>query len=141
LIPGENDSEAELDAETKWIVEKLGPDVPVHFTAFHPDFRMLDKPHTPLETLSRARRIAQANGIRYAYTGNVRDSAGGSTWCHNCGQRLIERDWYVLGDWHVTSTGCCDKCGTLVPGLFEPRPGTWGARRQPVVLRNFAGRS
>ena len=83
LIPGENDSDAELDAETRWIVEKLGPDVPLHFTAFHPDFRMLDKPRTPPETLTRARKIAQANGIRYAYTGNVHDSAGGSTWCHN----------------------------------------------------------
>jgi pyruvate formate lyase activating enzyme len=141
LIPGENDSDAELDAETKWIVDTLGPDVPVHFTAFHPDFRMLDKPHTPPETLTRARKIAQANGIRYAYTGNVRDSAGGSTWCHNCGQRLIERDWYVLGDWHVTATGCCDKCGTPLPGVFDRRPGTWGARRQPVVLRDFVPRS
>jgi pyruvate formate lyase activating enzyme len=136
LIPGENDSDDELDAETKWIVDKLGPDVPVHFTAFHPDFRMLDKPHTPPETLTRARKIAQANGIRYAYTGNVRDTAGGSTWCHNCGQRLIERDWYVLGAWHVTATGCCDKCGTALPGVFERQPGTWGARRQPVLLQN-----
>src|SRR5580704_871266 len=137
LIPGENDSDAEIDAETKWIVENLGPDVPLHFTAFHPDFRMLDKPHTPPATLTRARQIARANGIRYAYTGNVRDSAGGSTWCHNCGQCLVERDWYVLGDWHLTATGCCDKCGTPAPGLFELQPGTWGARRQPVVLRNF----
>ena len=95
LIPGENDSDAELDAETKWIVEKLGPDVPLHFTAFHPDFRMLDKPHTPPATLTRARQIALANGIRYAYTGNVHDGDGGSTWCHGCGQLLIERDWYV----------------------------------------------
>jgi pyruvate formate lyase activating enzyme len=141
LIPGENDSDAELDAETKWIVDKLGPDVPVHFTAFHPDFRMLDKPHTPPETLTRARKIAQTNGIRYAYTGNVDDSAGGSTWCHNCSQRLIERDWYVLGDWHVTPTGCCDKCGTPLPGVFDRQPGTWGARRQPVVLRDFVSRS
>jgi pyruvate formate lyase activating enzyme len=140
LIPGENDSDAELDAECKWIVEKLGPDVPVHFTAFHPDFRMLDKPRTPPETLTRARKIAQGNGIRYAYTGNVHDSAGGSTWCHNCGQRLIERDWYVLGDWHVTPTGCCDKCDTPLPGVFERRPGSWGARRQLVVLRDFAAR-
>jgi pyruvate formate lyase activating enzyme len=140
LIPGENDSDAELDAETKWIVEKLGPDVPLHFTAFHPDFRMLDKPRTPPETLTRARNIAQANGIRYAYTGNVHDSAGGSTWCHNCGQRLIERDWYVLGDWHVTPTGCCDKCDKPLPGVFEQHPGNWGARRQVVVLRDFAAR-
>ncbi len=134
LIPGENDSDAELDAETKWIVEKLGPDVPIHFTAFHPDFRMLDKPHTPPETLTRARKIAQANGIRYAYTGNVHDNAGGSTWCHNCGQRLIERDWYVLGDWHVTPNRCCDQCGTPLPGVFERQPGNWGGRRRPIVV-------
>jgi pyruvate formate lyase activating enzyme len=102
---------------------------------------MLDKPHTPPETLTRARNIARANGIRYAYTGNVRDSAGGSTWCHNCGQQLIERDWYVLGDWHVTPTGGCDKCGTSLPGVFERHPGTWGARRQPVILRDFAARA
>jgi pyruvate formate lyase activating enzyme len=140
LIPGENDSDAELDAETRWIIEKLGPDVPVHFTAFHPDFRMLDKPRSPPETLTRARKIAQANGIRYAYSVNVHDSAGGSTWCHNCGQRLIERDWYVLGDWHVTPTGCCDKCDKPLPGVFEQHPGNWGARRQVVVLRDFAAR-
>ncbi len=140
LIPGENDSDTELDAECKWIVEKLGPDVPVHFTAFHPDFRMLDKPHTPPETLTRARDIAIANGIRYAYTGNVHDRTGGTTCCHHCGQCLIERDRYTLGDWHVTADGRCDKCGTSVPGVFEREPGTWGARRQPVVLRNFAGR-
>ncbi len=140
LIPGENDSDTELDAECKWIVGQLGPDVPVHFTAFHPDFRMLDKPHTPPETLTRARDIAIANGIRYAYTGNVHDRTGGTTWCHHCSQCLIERDWYTLGDWHVTADGRCDKCGTSVPGLFEREPGTWGARRQPVVLRNFTAR-
>jgi len=140
LIPGENDSDAELDDECRWIVEQLGPDVPVHFTAFHPDFRMLDKPRTPPETLTRARDIAIANGIRYAYTGNVHDRTGGTTWCHHCGQRLIERDWYTLGDWHVTPDGRCDKCGTSVPGLFEREPGTWGARRQPVLLRNFTAR-
>ncbi len=138
LIPGENDSDAELEAECRWIVEKLGPDVPLHFTAFHPDFRMLDKPRTPPETLTRARNIAIAHGIRYAYTGNVHDRAGGTTMCHHCGQALIERDWYTLGAWHLTPTGCCDKCGTPLPGVFETRPGTWGARRQPVVLQNFA---
>ncbi len=89
----------------KWIVEQLGPDVPLHFTAFHPDFRMLDKPPTPPATLTRARAIAIANGVRYAYTGNVHDRNGGSTWCPHCGQCLIERDWYVLGEWNVTPAG------------------------------------
>jgi pyruvate formate lyase activating enzyme len=137
LIPGENDSDAELDAMTRWIVENLGPDVPIHFTAFHPDFRMLDKPRTPPATLTKARTIALNNGIHYAYTGNVHDDRGGSTWCHECGQLVIGRDWYVLGDWNLTAEGCCDACGTHVPGVFEERPGNWGARREPVRLRDF----
>jgi pyruvate formate lyase activating enzyme len=141
LIPGENDSDAELDAETKWIVKNLGPDVPLHFTAFHPDFRMLDKPHTPPATLTRARTIARANGIRYAYTGNVHDGEGGSTWCPGCGKLLIERDWYVLGEWNMTPDGRCNGCGMQISGHFERRPGTWGARRVAVRLSDFAGRN
>ena len=105
LIPGLNDSDAELDAMTRWVVAELGPDVPMHFTAFHPDYKMLDRPPTPAATLSRARRIALANGVRYAYTGNVHDEAGGTTHCHNCGQRLIGRDWYTLTAWHLTDDG------------------------------------
>jgi pyruvate formate lyase activating enzyme len=141
LIPGENDSDAELDAETKWIVQHLGPDVPLHFTAFHPDFRMLDKPRTPPATLTRARTIARANGIRYAYTGNVHDGDGGSTWCPGCGKLLIERDWYVLGEWNLTPDGRCNACGTQIPGHFERRPGTWGARRVAVRLSDFVVRN
>jgi pyruvate formate lyase activating enzyme len=141
LIPGENDSDAEIDAETKWVVDNLGPDVPLHFTAFHPDFRMLDKPPTPAATLTRARSIALANGIRYAYTGNVHDGHGGSTWCPGCGNLLIERDWYVLGQWNLTPEGRCTSCSTPLPGVFEPRPGNWGARRQPVRLSDFAVRT
>ncbi|MFN0196294.1 MAG: AmmeMemoRadiSam system radical SAM enzyme [Planctomycetaceae bacterium] len=139
LIPGENDSPDELDRMTQWVVEELGPDVPLHFTAFHPDFRMLDKPHTPPETLTMARRIAMQNGVRYAYTGNVHDDEGGSTYCHQCGTRLIERDWYTLGEWNLTDDGCCTTCGTRCAGVFEGAPGTWGAKRQPVNLRAFAG--
>ncbi len=140
MIPGENDSDAEIDAMTKWIVETLGPDVPLHFTAFHPDFRMLDKPRTPAATLTRARHIALENGVRYAYTGNVHDGNGSSTYCHQCGQLLIERDWYVLGDWNLTADGHCNRCNTPLPGQFEARPGTWGAKRQPVRLSDFARR-
>jgi len=140
LIPGENDSDAEIDAETKWIVENLGPDVPLHFTAFHPDFRMREKSHTPPATLTRARQIARANGIHFAYTGNVHDGEGGSTWCSGCGKLLIERDWYVLGDWNLTPDGCCNNCDTAIPGLFERRPGDWGPRRAPVRLSDFAAR-
>ena len=138
LIPGENDSEQELEEMTQWIVENLGPDVPIHFTAFHPDYKMTDKPYTPAETLTRARRIAVKNGIRYAYTGNVHDKRGGSTYCHGCGGILIGRDWYVLSDWKLTGDGKCKECGTACAGVFDGPPGTWGARRLPVRLRQFA---
>jgi pyruvate formate lyase activating enzyme len=140
LIPGQNDSDEELDAMTRWVVDNLGPDVPHHFTAFHPDFRMLDIPHTPPTTLTRARNIARKNGIRYAYTGNIHDGDGGSTYCHQCGQRLVERDWYVLGEWNLTADGRCNRCSATCAGVFEARPGNWGAKRQPVRLRDFAGR-
>jgi pyruvate formate lyase activating enzyme len=138
IIPGENDSDSELDEMTRWVVEHLGPDVPMHFTAFHPDFRMLDKPRTPPATLSRARQIAIRNGVRYAYTGNVHDSDGGSTYCHACGKLLVGRDWYVLSAWNLTPEGACKFCGTQCAGQFDPRPGTGGARRQPVRLADFA---
>ncbi len=139
LIPGENDSEKELDQLTSWVVRELGPDVPLHFTAFHPDWKMLDKPPTSPSTLSRAREIAMKNGVRYAYTGNVHDSRGGSTYCHSCGELLIERDWYVLSAWNLTPEGACRYCATPCAGVFEAGPGDWGAKRQPVRLRNFAG--
>ncbi len=134
LIPGENDSDQELDAMTRWVVKELGPDVPMHFTAFHPDYRMQDKAHTPAATLSRARRIARENGVRYAYTGNVHDEAGASTFCHQCGARLIGRDWYVLTDWHLTDDGRCLSCGTPCAGVFNGPPGSWGARRVPIRM-------
>jgi pyruvate formate lyase activating enzyme len=137
LIPGKNDSDAEIDEMTRWVVDKLGPDVPMHFTAFHPDFRMLDIPNTPPSTLSRARELAKANGVRYAYTGNVHDAEGGSTRCYQCGNVLIGRDWYVLGEWNLDGAGQCSFCGTACEGVFDGPPGTWGARRQPVRLSNF----
>ncbi|WP_295405780.1 AmmeMemoRadiSam system radical SAM enzyme [uncultured Thiocystis sp.] len=139
LIPGENDSDADLEAMTQWVVEHLGPDVPLHFTAFHPDYKMFDVPATPPGTLTRARAIALRNGVRHAYTGNVHDDAGGSTYCHHCGHKLIGRDWYVLSDWNLTAEGCCNRCGTVCAGVFEAHPGTWGGRRLPVRLRDFAG--
>ena len=134
LIPGENDSEAELEGMTQWVVDNLGEDVPMHFTAFHPDWKMLEHSPTPAATLTRAREIARANGVRYAYTGNVHDTDGGSTYCHSCGQVLIERDWYELGAWNLDDHGSCNRCRTTLPGVFEPQPGTWGARRQPVRI-------
>ena len=138
LIPGENDSDKELEEMTQWVVENIGPDVPWHFTAFHPDWKMMDRTHTPASTLTRARKIAIKNGVRYAYTGNVHDEAGGSTYCHQCDERLIGRDWYVMRAWNLTDDGHCPACGTLCNGVFEAKPGNWGARRLPVQLRDFA---
>ena len=138
LIPGENDADAELEEMTRWVVEHLGPDVPVHFTAFHPDWKMLDRPPTPPSTLSRSRQIARRSGIRHVYTGNVHDPEGSSTYCHACGAKLIDRDWYVLGEYHLTDDGRCARCDTPCPGRFDGPAGTWGARRQPVRLRDFA---
>jgi pyruvate formate lyase activating enzyme len=138
LIPGENDSDAELDAMTQWVVSRLGPDVPLHFSAFHPDWKMNDHPPTPAATLTRARDLAMRNGLRYVYTGNVHDRAGGSTWCHGCGVLLIERDWYELGHWGLTPQGCCANCGMKIPGVFAAQPGTWGAKRMPVRLHRHS---
>ncbi|BAU49521.1 pyruvate formate lyase-activating protein [Sulfurifustis variabilis] len=138
LIPGQNDSDAELDAMTKWGVANLGPDVPWHFTAFHPDWKMRDIPPTPASTLTRAREIARRNGVRYAYTGNVHDEAGGSTYCHACGEKLVGRDWYVITEWNLDAEGRCARCGTACAGVFETAPGEWGAKRLPVRLKNFA---
>lgn len=134
IIPGHNDSEEELEAMTQWVVEKLGPDVPLHFTAFHPDYKMMDTPHTPPGVLSRARQIALKNGARYTYTGNVHDREGGGTYCHACGQRLIGRDWHLLTDWQLDEQGRCRRCGAPCAGHFEAQPGRWGPRRQPVRL-------
>ena len=119
---------------TAWVVDRLGPDVPMHFTAFHPDWRMMDHPPTPPSTLERARTIAVSNGVRYAYTGNVHDPAGGSTYCHGCGATLIERDWYELLTWTLDEEGRCGSCGEPCPGVFDGPPGGWGAKRRPVRL-------
>ncbi len=134
LIPGLNDADAEIDAMARWVVERLGPDVPMHFTAFHPDWKLRDRPPTPAETLTQARRIAMADGVRYAYTGNVLDPLGQSTFCHACGELLIERDGYRLGRWGLDRDGRCVACGTPCAGVFEPLPGAWGPRMLPVRM-------
>jgi pyruvate formate lyase activating enzyme len=118
LIPGENDSDTELDELTGWIAHELGPDVPLHLTAFHPDWKMRDRPATPPATLTRARAIAMRNGLHFVYTGNVHDTEGGSTWCPSCGALLIERDWYRLGRRGLTPDGHCSACGVEIPGVF-----------------------
>jgi pyruvate formate lyase activating enzyme len=138
LIPGENDSDSELDEMTKWVVDELGPDVPMHFSAFHPDFRMLEKTVTPPATLTRAQKIASGNGVQYAYTGNVYDPEGQSTYCHVCDALLIGRMNYNIRDWNLTADSSCPKCGTHCSGVFEPRCGDWGSRQLPVRLRDFA---
>lgn len=134
LIPGENDSEKEIESMSQWIMNNLGADVPLHFTAFHPDWLMRDKENTAPAVLTRSRDIARANGLRYVYTGNVHDVAGGSTVCHKCGEILIVRDWYTLGAWQLKEGGVCAGCGTVCAGVFEKEAGNWGAKRQPVRM-------
>jgi len=134
LIPGQNDSIEEIDKMTRWVQENLGADVPMHFTAFHPDWKMQDIPATPTSTLKQAREIALKNGIHYAYTGNVHDKAGQSTYCHHCGKLLIGRDWYTLSEWNLTDDGKCRFCETSCAGYWAATPGNWGAKRLPVRL-------
>lgn len=138
LIPGENDSPSEIEAACAWVADELGPDVPWHFTAFHPDYRMQGPRSTPKATLVRARETALAHGLRYVYTGNVHDPAGGSTFCHECGACVIGRDGYVLTDYRLTERGECRACGARCAGVFEAAPGHWGARRRTVRLADFA---
>lgn len=134
LIPDHNDSDAEIAEQCDWIVDHLGTDVPLHFTAFHPDFKMRDVPATPPSTLRRARRIALDRGLRYAYTGNVHDADGQTTHCPSCGKPVVVRDWYVLRDYQLTDDGHCRYCGSPVDGVFDGPAGDWGSRRQPVRL-------
>ena len=132
LIPEENDSEAEVAQLAEWMVEHLSPDVPLHLSAFHPDFKLTHRPRTPPETLMRARRQALAAGLHFVYTGNVHDPEGGSTWCPGCGTCLIGRDWYELSTWHLTANGTCKSCDYELPGKFTDGPGQWGRRRLPI---------
>ena len=136
LIPGHNDSVAEIDRLCDWVVRSLGPAVPLHFTAFHPDFKMLDTPRTPAATLTRARKQALAAGVQHVYTGNVHDLSGQSTYCSQCNALLIERDWYRLGAWNLTETGRCRFCETPLAGHFERQPGHWGSHRSRVHINH-----
>jgi pyruvate formate lyase activating enzyme len=139
LIPGENDSEAEIDALTRWVMEHLGPEVPLHFTRFHPDWKMTDRAVTPTATLQRSRAIGLKNGLRHVYTGNIHDFKGSSTYCPRCGTTLIGRDWYELSTWNLALEGgsaSCGDCGARIAGVFEAQPGDWGSRRQPIHVHN-----
>jgi len=134
IIPGKNDSEAEIREMSRWVVNELGNDVPMHFSAFHPDFKMTDIAHTPTDTLLRARDIALNSGVDYVYVGNLIDRETNSSWCPKCGHLLIERQSYQLGKWGITPDGYCEECAHAIPGVFETTPGNWGAQRMPVRM-------
>ncbi len=133
VIPEENDSPDEIKRMCDWIAENLGCDVPVHFTAFHPDFQLTHRPNTPPNTLVRARDQALKAGLKFVYTGNVDDVKNQSTYCSNCKEMLIERNWYELGMYKIKD-GKCMNCSTVVPGVFEDNRGTWGRKRQAVTF-------
>jgi pyruvate formate lyase activating enzyme len=134
LIPGKNDTDREIEAESKWIAENLGTDVPLHFTAFHPDYKMMDTPPTPASTLTRAREIALTEGLQYVYTGNVVDPEGGTTYCPGCSAPLIVRDWYHILDYRLTPEGHCPGCDTQIAGRFERFAKAFGRRRIPIAI-------
>ena len=134
LIPGHNDSDAEITAMSQWIMKQLGPDVPLHFSAFHPDHKMPDVPATPPSTLVRARDIAMKEGLQYVYTGNVRHEAGDTTYCPDCRAPLIVRDWYQIRRYRLTPEGHCPDCGAAVAGRFGERAEDFGRKRIPVAI-------
>lgn len=135
LIPGQNDSDGELRKAAEWIARELGPDVPLHYSAFHPDYKMGDIAATPAATLSRARQIALDAGLKFVYTGNVHDERGGSTWCPSCQAPLVLRDWHRIDDYRLLPDGRCPDCGTAIPGRFGHFSGAFGARRIPLRIR------
>jgi pyruvate formate lyase activating enzyme len=135
VIPGENDAPEETAALARWLLEHMGPDVPLHLTAFHPDFKMLDRPPTPPETLTRAREIALAEGLRYVYTGNVHDVPGQTTWCPSCGEAVIERDWHAVRRVRLRGSSCA-ACGAEIAGRFEEAEASGGWRRMLGLPRS-----
>jgi len=136
LIPGLNDSAQEIEEMSKWIVKELGTEVPLHFTAFHPDYKLINIPATPSSKLSEARQIARSAGLLHVYTGNVHDISGDTTYCSKCQQPLIVRDWYLIKDYVLTENGECPHCGTKLAGHFGKFEGQFGRQRIPVMIRN-----
>ncbi|KTD63323.1 AmmeMemoRadiSam system radical SAM enzyme [Legionella shakespearei] len=134
LIPDENDSNNELEHMSEWIMEHLGAEVPLHFTAFHPDWKMMDKSSTPITTLQRAREIALKAGLHYVYTGNVHDTAGSSTYCPSCHVPVILRDWYQILSYNLDESGHCLNCHYQIAGVFHGKAGSWGRKRVAVRL-------
>ncbi|MDP2707489.1 MAG: AmmeMemoRadiSam system radical SAM enzyme, partial [Burkholderiales bacterium] len=134
LIPGKNDSAEEITAMCAWIMKELGPDVPLHFTAFHPDYKMDDLAPTPASTLHRSRQIALKAGLHYVYTGNIHDTEGGTTFCPSCHAALIVRDWHEITTYELTPDGNCPYCETRIAGAFEAFHGQFGRHRIPVAI-------
>ena len=137
LIPGHNDSDTEIEKLARWILDNLGADVPLHFSAFHPDYKMMDTPATPVATLIRAREIALKQGLHHVYTGNVHNQEGDTTYCANCKHPLIVRDWYRIKQYHLNPDASCPACGTILAGRFDQKAGTWGQRRQPIRMYDY----
>jgi pyruvate formate lyase activating enzyme len=134
LIPGLNDSNEEITAMCQWIKKELGSDVPLHFTAFHPDYKMPDIPATPPATLVRARNIAIREGLQYVYTGNVHNQEGDTTFCPHCQTTLIVRDWYQINQYNLSKDGHCPECGTAIAGRFDQQAGSFGSKRIPIAI-------
>ncbi|MBI5937271.1 MAG: AmmeMemoRadiSam system radical SAM enzyme [Betaproteobacteria bacterium] len=134
IIPTLNDADDEIKRLSDWVLKELGPDVPLHFTAFHPDYKLMHLPPTPSETLSRARQTAMQAGLHYVYTGNVHDREGGTTFCPSCKTPLIVRDWYDIPEYHLSDDGHCPKCHTAIAGRFQKFERPFGARRIPVAM-------
>jgi pyruvate formate lyase activating enzyme len=134
IIPTLNDSDTELRRLADWVRDHLSPDVPLHFSAYHPDYKLRDIPPTPLDTLKRARRIAIESGLNYVYTGNVHDREGDTTYCPGCARPLIARDWYNIHAYSVTDDGHCPHCGAHIAGRYQHFDKAFGARRIPVQM-------
>jgi len=134
IIPDHNDAAGEIAEMSDWILEALGDAVPIHFTAFHPDFKLTDKPRTPPETLMRARQQALDRGLKYVYVGNIFDDDGQATFCGGCGARVIDRDWHAVTLYRLDEAGCCPDCGFSLPGQFQRAPGLSAGRRRATGL-------
>ena len=134
LIPGKNDSDEEIAAMCRWVLKELGADVPIHFSAFHPDHKMMDTPATPRETLIRARDIGLRTGLHHVYTGNVHHREGDTTSCPSCQAPLVVRDWYQILDYRLGADGSCVNCGGAIAGRFGPRAGDFGRKRIPIAI-------
>jgi pyruvate formate lyase activating enzyme len=134
LIPDQNDSDEEITAMCQWIKKELGTEVPLHFSAFHPDYKMSKTPTTPTATLVRARNIAIREGLKYVYTGNVHNQEGDTTFCPQCNTPIIVRDWYQINQYLLTTNGHCPNCDASIAGRFDQQAGNFGRKRIPIAI-------